>query len=63
MFTLRSREEIESILRTDLSSAEQLLNSALPDQQPEARERFKQALHRFTVFVMYGEVPKELHCA
>ena len=62
MFTLRSLEKIESILRTDLEGAEQMLNGALQDQQPEARIRFKQALHRFTVFVLYGAVPKELRC-
>jgi hypothetical protein len=57
---LRSREEIESILQEDLNAVEECLRRATPDRLREARERFKDALHRFTVFVMYGQVPKEL---
>ena len=60
---LRSLEEIESHLRAELNLAEDRLRCATPDQLTEARERFKDALRRFTVFVMYGEVPKELRCA
>jgi len=60
MFILRSREEIESLLRTELEAAERRLREATSDQVPEARQCFKQALRRFTVLVMHGEVPDEL---
>ena len=60
MFVLRSQEQIESTLRAELEEAEKQLCNTSPDHLPEARERFKQALHRFTVFVIDGEVPKDL---
>ena len=44
---LRSLEEIESMLRAELDEAEKQLRDTSPAHLPEARERFKQAVHRF----------------
>ena len=60
MYVLRSREQIELQLRTELEAAEQRFQQATPEQLPDASTHFKEALHRFTVLVLYGEVPREL---
>ena len=60
MYVLRSREEIELQLHSELEAAERQLREAVTDQLPEARTRFKTALHRFTDLVLYGKVPGEL---
>jgi len=52
-----SPEPIEFRLRAELDEAENQLRAAKPEQKPEARERFKHALHRFTRMVLYGELP------
>ena len=60
MLLLRSREEIESLLRIELEAAEERLRKAESSELPGARERFKTALRRFTTFVLHGEAPMEL---
>jgi phage gp36-like protein len=50
-------EEIESLLKAELDEAERQLRNAKPQDKDQARRRFKEALHNFTVLVMDGEVP------
>lgn len=47
-------DEMEQSLRADLNDAEKALRTATPEQKAEARRRFKDALHRFSVFVFTG---------
>ncbi len=60
MFILRSREEIESLLRAELEAAEECLQQATLREIPGASEHFKTALRRFARFVLHGEAPTEL---
>ncbi len=47
-------DEMECSLRAELKDAEKALRSATPEEKAEARRRFKDALHRFSVFVFTG---------
>lgn len=49
-------DEMERSLRAELNDAEKALRSATPEEKAEAQRRFKDALHRFSVFVFTGRV-------
>lgn len=49
-------DEIERSLRAELNDAEEALRNATPEQKAQARRRFKDALHRFSVFIFTGRV-------
>jgi phage gp36-like protein len=53
-------EEIEFLLKAELDEAEHQLRNAKPQDKDQARHRFKEALHNFTLLVMDGEVPLAL---
>jgi hypothetical protein len=57
------REQLENRLREELEQAERLLKSASPEQKPEARRRFEEALHRFSELVLKGKIPTQWKCA
>ena len=47
-------DEMERSLRAELNDAEKALRNATTEQKAEARRRFKDALHRFSMFVFTG---------
>ena len=63
MSDLSHREEIELRLKADLDEAERQLRQSNPQELPEARRRFREALHTFTVAILEGKYPKESKCA
>jgi hypothetical protein len=59
MISLSSRAWIESQLRLELEAAKEHLLNSNPCERPEARERFKAALRRFSALVLHGEAPAD----
>ncbi len=49
-------DEMECSLRAELNETEKALRNATPEEKAEARRQFKDALHRFSVFVFTGRV-------
>lgn len=47
-------DEFEQRLRHELEAAEQQWRDATPPEKPEARRRFLEALHRFSVLAFAG---------
>ena len=56
MSVLLDREQLlELCLKAELDEAERQLRDATPQEKEQARLRFKQALHNFTLFVLEGK--------
>lgn len=51
-------DEIERSLRAELDEAEKALRNATPEQKAEALREFKDALHRFSVWVFTGRAER-----
>ena len=51
-------DEIELRLRAELNEAENGLRNATFEERLEARSRFKDALHRFSVWVFTGRLER-----
>lgn len=56
-------DQLERQLRAELDEAERQLRDVTPAEKPEARQRFRKALHRFTVFVFEGKLPPDSRSA
>ncbi len=49
-------EQLEARLRAELDAAEEVLRNATPEEKAEALRQFKDALHRFSVWVFTGRL-------
>ncbi|HEY1241324.1 MAG TPA: hypothetical protein VGF16_12250 [Bryobacteraceae bacterium] len=58
MGDLYTIDEIELRLRAELDEAEKALRSATPDERAEAKRQFKDALHRFSIWVFTGKLER-----
>ena len=53
------REQLELRLRAELDKAQEQFLNAAPHRKPEACERFREALDKFTALIVSGELPKD----
>ena len=51
-------DEIEIRLRAELDAAEEALRNATPEEKADALRQFKDALHRFSVWVFTGRLER-----